>query len=51
LPALVVCGGYTASGLPLGIELIGPAWTDATLLRLGHQFEQATGTRTIRPKL
>jgi aspartyl-tRNA(Asn)/glutamyl-tRNA(Gln) amidotransferase subunit A len=51
LPALVVCGGYTGSGLPLGIEFIGPAWTDATLLRLGHQFEQATGTRAIRPKL
>ena len=51
LPALVVCGGFTVGNLPLGIELIGAAWTDATLLRLGHQFEQATTTRTSRPRL
>lgn len=51
LPALVVCGGYTAGGLPLGIEFIGPTWSDATLLRLGHQFERATGTRETRPRL
>lgn len=51
LPALVVCGGYTTAGLPLGVEFIGPTWTDATLLRLGHQFEQVSGTRATRPKL
>ncbi|MSP05179.1 MAG: amidase [Acetobacteraceae bacterium] len=51
LPALVVCGGFTTGNLPLGIELIGPAWTDATLLRLGHHFEQATTTRATRPLL
>ena len=51
VPALVVCGGYTNAGLPMGVEFIGPAWSDATLLRLGHQFEQVTGTRATRPKL
>ena len=49
VPALVVCGGFTATGLPLGIEFIGPPWTEARLLRLGHQFERATGTRARRP--
>ncbi|MEO9188609.1 MAG: amidase [Acetobacteraceae bacterium] len=51
VPALVVCGGFTASGLPLGVEFIGPAWSEARLLRLGHQFERATGTRARRPVL
>ncbi len=51
LPALVVCGGYTTVGLPLGVEFIGPAWSDAALLRLGHQFEHAAGTRETRPAL
>ena len=51
LPALVVCGGFTPAGLPLGIEFIGPAWGDATVLRLGHQFELATGTRGRRPEI
>ncbi|HJS86807.1 MAG TPA: amidase [Acetobacteraceae bacterium] len=51
VPALVICGGFTAQGLPLGIELIGPAWSEARLLRLGHQLERALGTRARRPAL
>jgi aspartyl-tRNA(Asn)/glutamyl-tRNA(Gln) amidotransferase subunit A len=51
LPSLVVCGGFTASGLPLGMEIMGPAWGDATVLRVGHQFELATGIRDRRPAL
>ena len=51
VPSLVVCGGFTAGNLPLGVEFIGPAWSEATLLRLGHQFEQATGNRDTRPRL
>ncbi|MBV9252200.1 MAG: amidase [Acetobacteraceae bacterium] len=50
-PSLVVCGGFTAAGLPLGLEIIGPAWGDATVLRVGHHFEQAAGTRQRRPEL
>jgi aspartyl-tRNA(Asn)/glutamyl-tRNA(Gln) amidotransferase subunit A len=51
IPAMVVCGGYTSAGLPLGLEIMGPAWGDATVLRVGHHFEQAAGTRTRRPEL
>jgi aspartyl-tRNA(Asn)/glutamyl-tRNA(Gln) amidotransferase subunit A len=51
VPSMVVCGGFTAAGLPLGLEIIGPAWGDATVLRVGHHFEQAAGTRTRRPDL
>jgi len=51
LPSLVVCGGFTAAGLPLGIEIMGPAWGDHTVLRVGHHFELASGTRAHRPEL
>ncbi|HEY7579480.1 MAG TPA: amidase [Acetobacteraceae bacterium] len=51
VPSMVVCGGFTAAGLPLGLEIIGPAWGDATVLRVGHHFEQAAGTRARRPEL
>ncbi len=51
LPSLVVCGGFTAEGLPLGVEIMGPAWGEATVLRVGHQFERAAGTRERRPEL
>ncbi|MDR3537228.1 MAG: amidase [Acetobacteraceae bacterium] len=51
VPSMVVCGGFTAAGLPLGLEVIGPAWGDATVLRVGHHFERASGTRARRPAL
>jgi aspartyl-tRNA(Asn)/glutamyl-tRNA(Gln) amidotransferase subunit A len=51
IPSMVVCGGFTSAGLPLGLEIMGPAWSDATVLRVGHHFEQAAGTRGRRPEL
>lgn len=51
IPSMVVCGGFTPAGLPLGLEIMGPAWGDATVLRVGHHFEQAAGTRARRPEL
>ena len=50
IPSLVVCGGYTAAGLPLGLEIMAAAWHDATALRLGHHYDQASGTRARRPE-
>ena len=32
-------------GLPLGLSFIGPPWTEAPLLALGHAFEQAAKAR------
>lgn len=41
-PAMnVPCG--TFDGLPIGMELVGRHWRDATLLRAAHAFEQAQG--------
>jgi aspartyl-tRNA(Asn)/glutamyl-tRNA(Gln) amidotransferase subunit A len=51
VPSMVVCCGFTTAGLPLGLEIIGPSWGDATVLRVGHQFEQAAATRSRRPEL
>ena len=51
VPSLVVCAGWTAAGLPLGLEIIGPAWGDAMVLRVGHYFERETGTRDRRPDI
>jgi len=41
LPALSVPAGLTASGLPVGLEFVGPGWSDARLLAIGHAFEMA----------
>jgi aspartyl-tRNA(Asn)/glutamyl-tRNA(Gln) amidotransferase subunit A len=51
VPSLVVCAGFTPAGLPLGLEIMGPAWGDATVLRVGHHFELEAGLRGTRPTL
>lgn len=50
-PALVQCIGYTASGLPLSMQLAGRPFDDATVLRAGHAYERATPWRERRPPL
>jgi amidase len=45
LPAVTVPGGFTADGFPVGVELLGRAWSEPTLLRLAYAYEQATRHR------
>ncbi len=48
--ALSVPCGFD-DGLPVGLQWIGPAWGEATLLRLAHAYEQSTNWHTRRPPL
>ncbi|WP_294012710.1 amidase [Sphingomonas sp.] len=41
-PHLTVPMGLV-KGLPVGLSFIGPKWSDARMLRLGHAYEQARG--------
>lgn len=50
-PALTLCGGFTDEGLPLGVQLAGRPFEDATVLRAGHRLDGALGTRSRRPVL
>jgi aspartyl-tRNA(Asn)/glutamyl-tRNA(Gln) amidotransferase subunit A len=50
-PALVVCNGYTASGMPLAMQIAGRPFDEATVLRVGHAYEKATAWRGRRPLL
>jgi len=43
LPGISVPAGLTASGLPLGLQLIGKAFDEATLLRAAAAIENAAG--------
>jgi aspartyl-tRNA(Asn)/glutamyl-tRNA(Gln) amidotransferase subunit A len=43
LPALAVPAGQSAAGLPIGLQLIAPAFEEARLVRLGAAFETALG--------
>jgi amidase len=41
-PALSVPGGFTSSGLPVGVQIVGRHQDDWGVLQLGHAFEQIT---------
>lgn len=43
-PSLTVPMGH-ANGLPLGLAFIGPAWSEARLLEIGHAYERLTRAR------
>jgi len=42
LPAISLPGGFTQSGLPIGLQIAGPHWREDSVLRLAHAYEQAT---------
>ena len=51
LPALSVPCGFSGAGLPLGFQIVGRPFDEATVLRLGHAYEQAAGWHLRRPPL
>jgi len=50
-PAVVLCNGYSASGLPLAMQIAARPFGDATALRAAYGYEQATDWRRRRPQL
>jgi Asp-tRNA(Asn)/Glu-tRNA(Gln) amidotransferase A subunit family amidase len=55
LPALDIPVGFSAPsadapvGVPIGMDLLGRAWSEAALLRIGYAFEQAAHVRKPPP--
>lgn len=49
LPALSVPCGFTATGLPVGLQLIGPPRGEAPLLAAAHLFEDMMGISSVLP--
>lgn len=48
-PALSVPCGFSAAGLPVGLQIAGRYHDDFGVLQMGHAFEQATGFWKQRP--
>jgi aspartyl-tRNA(Asn)/glutamyl-tRNA(Gln) amidotransferase subunit A len=51
LPSLSIPSGFTRSGLPVGMQLIGRSFDEATLLRIGAAFQRATDFHEKVPQL
>jgi aspartyl-tRNA(Asn)/glutamyl-tRNA(Gln) amidotransferase subunit A len=49
LPAVSIPCGFTRGGLPIGLQISGPHWGEALVLRLAHAYEQATDWHKRRP--
>jgi aspartyl-tRNA(Asn)/glutamyl-tRNA(Gln) amidotransferase subunit A len=51
VPALALPCGFSAAGLPLGLQIMGRHWDEATVYRVGAAYEQATDWHTRRPQI
>ena len=50
-PAMSVCSGFGAGGLPVALQLVSKPFQEATVLRIADAFEKATPYRDRRPSV
>lgn len=51
IPGISVPCGFSAQKLPIGMQILGPHFREDLLLRIAHQFEQATDFHRAKPKV
>lgn len=51
LPSIAFPVGFSAGELPIGAQLIGPAWSEATLCAFVTRFQEATNHHLRRPPI
>ena len=54
VPGLSFPGGLSADRLPIGLQLVGPDYSESMLLRLAHAYETTTAAapwRSVRPQV
>jgi len=49
MPAISIPCGFTKDGLPIGLQIVGPPWGEAVVLRLAQAYEQATSWHQKQP--
>ena len=50
-PAISVPAGFSTTGLPVGVQIVGRHRDELSVLQLAHAFEQATGHGRLPPSL
>jgi aspartyl-tRNA(Asn)/glutamyl-tRNA(Gln) amidotransferase subunit A len=51
LPALSIPCGYSSDGLPIGMQIVGRAYDETTVLRVGYSYERATDWHLKEPPI
>lgn len=50
VPSLSLPAGISSSGLPIGLQVVGPQLSESLLLQIGHAFQQKTDWHKKQPK-
>jgi aspartyl-tRNA(Asn)/glutamyl-tRNA(Gln) amidotransferase subunit A len=50
-PVLAVCNGFSAAGLPTGMQIAAAPFKEENVFRVGHAYEKATQWKSVRPRL
>jgi aspartyl-tRNA(Asn)/glutamyl-tRNA(Gln) amidotransferase subunit A len=48
-PALSVCCGFSSAGLPIGMQIVGRAFDEPMVLKVGDAYQQRTDWHTRTP--
>jgi aspartyl-tRNA(Asn)/glutamyl-tRNA(Gln) amidotransferase subunit A len=51
VPAISVPCGFTTTGMPIGLQIVGAPFAESTVLALAHAYEQETGFHRSEPAL
>lgn len=51
VPAISIPCGFTKDILPIGLQIIGPQWSESLVLQVAAAYEQATGWHKMRPPM
>ncbi len=49
LPGISVPCGFTQAGLPVGMQIVGPQWSEGLLLEAAHRYQQLTDWHNRTP--
>jgi aspartyl-tRNA(Asn)/glutamyl-tRNA(Gln) amidotransferase subunit A len=51
IPSLSIPCGFSAAGLPIGLQIAGKPFDEKTVLRVGHAYEANTPWKDRHPRL
>lgn len=51
LPGISIPCGFSSIGLPIGMQLIGPQFSEALIVRAAYLFEQSTEWHKVKPNI
>lgn len=49
IPSLAVPCGFSKEGLPIGMQILGPQFSEETLFKIGYFYQETTGWHKQKP--